>query len=308
MTPDEHTLSEQMLAVGDGHELYVYDWGNPAASVPIVFLHGGPGAGIKDRYKATFDPAVQRVIFFDQRGCGKSTPYGSLEHNTTWEQIEDIEKIAETFGLETCIITGGSWGSCLALAYALKYPGRVKAMVLRGIFTGSQAEVDYLDKGHFATHFPDVWDRYLDATPAKYHDDPGKYHTTRILGDDVEAARESAYAYGNLEGALLALDDRFTPPTFDDTYDPVLSKLEIHYMVNRCFMPDRYIMDNAHKLKMPIWLIQGRYDFVCPPVTAYELNEKLPNSHLIWTTAGHGNDRPNYDVNRTILLQMTGTA
>ena len=305
MTPDEYTISELFLEVGDGHTLYVHDWGKQNAETPIIFLHGGPGSGVKDRYKTTFDPSLQRVIFFDQRGCGKSTPYGSLEHNTTDDLVEDIEKIARLLKLDTFILTGGSWGSCLALAYGLKYPKRVSAMVLRGIFTGSQAEIDYLDQGHFATHFPDVWDKYLDATPAAHQKNPGKYHAARILGNDEQAARESACTYGNLEGALLSLDDRFTPPNPDE-YDPTLSKLEVYYMTNRCFMPDRFVMDNAHKLRMPIWLIQGRYDFVCPPVTAYELNEKLLNSRLVWTTAGHGNDRPNYDVHRTILLQLSG--
>lgn len=303
MTPDEYTIQEMFVEVGDGHTLYVHDWGNKTAKIPIIFLHGGPGGGVKDRYKATFDPTQQRVIFFDQRGSGKSLPHGSLEHNTTTDMVEDIEKIAKHLKLKQFILTGGSWGSCLALAYGLAYPERVKAMVLRGIFTGSQAEIDYLDKGHFATHFPDVWDRYLDATPASHRDNPGAYHAKRMLGDDPQAALESAYAYGNVEGSLLSLDDRYTAPSKVD-YDPTLSRLEMHYMANRCFLPDRFIMNNAHKLRMPIWLIQGRYDFVCPPVTAYELNEKLPNSQLIWTTAGHSNDRPNYDANRTILLQM----
>lgn len=303
MTPDKYTIKEQYLDVGDGHKLYVHEWGNPKG-MPIIHLHGGPGNSANDGYKSTFDPETQHVVFFDQRGCGKSLPYGSLEHNTTQDMVEDIEKLAVRLNLEQFVITGGSWGSCLGLAYALKYPKRVQSMVLRGIFTGSQAEIDYLDKGHFATHFPDVWDRYLDATPAKHHDDPGRYHAKRILGGDAEAAKESAFAYHNLEGAILRLDDRFTKGGKDD-FDPTGKKLEVHYMANRCFLPDRYILDNASKLPMPIWLIQGRYDFVCPPVTAYELNEKLPDSQLIWTTAGHGNDRANFDVNRTILLGMS---
>jgi len=305
MTPDEFTNQELMLPVGHGHELYVFDWGNKTAKTPIIFLHGGPGGGVKDKYKNSFDPVAQRVIFFDQRGCGKSTPHGSLANNTTADLVEDIEKIADKLKLDKFIVTGGSWGSCLALAYALKYPERIKAMVLRGIFTGSQAEIDYIDQGHFAAYFPDVWDAYLDATPAKYRDDPSAYHTPRILGDDEQAMKESAYAYGNLEASVLSLDDRHTPPPLED-FDPTLARLEVHYMANRCFMPDRFIMDNTHKLKMPIYLIQGRYDMVCPPVTAYELNEKLPNSQLIWTVGGHSaGDRETWNVTRSVLLQLT---
>lgn len=304
MTPDEYTIKETFLDVGDGHQLYIQDWGNPKAKIPILFLHGGPGSGFNNRYRQRYDPTIERVIFFDQRGAGKSLPYGSLEHNTTTDLVEDIEKIAKHLKLEKFILTGGSWGSCLALAYALKYPKRVKDIVLQGIFTGSQSEIDYICKGKFVTFFPDVWEKYLATTPKDHHNDPSAYHFKRALGKDEEAAKKSAYIYENTEGALLSLDDRFIPDEYDE-YDPSSIKIELHYLVNRCFLPDNYILDNAHKLTMPIWLVQGRYDMVCPPVTAYELHKKLLNSQLIWTTAGHGNDRPNYDATRTILLGLT---
>ncbi|MGH7141938.1 MAG: alpha/beta fold hydrolase [Candidatus Saccharimonadales bacterium] len=304
MNQDEYTISESFVEVGDGHTLYVQDWGNKRASTPIVFLHGGPGDSTNDGHKASFDPRSQRVIFFDQRGCGKSLPYGFMKNNTTQDLIEDIEKLATKLKLTNFILVGGSWGSCLALAYGLKYPKRVKAMVLGGIFTGSQAEIDYLAQGRWAIHFPDVWDAYLDRTPKSHQTNPSKYHYKMILGSNGLAAKKSAYACANVEAALLKLDERFTPPNFDD-YDPTGIKIEVYYMANRCFLPDHYILDNARQLRMPIWLIQGRYDMVCPPVTAYELNYKLSSSHLIWTVAGHSNDRPNYDVRRTILLQMT---
>ncbi len=305
MTPDEFTIAETFLDVGDGQKLYVQDWGNKNARLPIIFLHGGPGDGVKNKYRQQFEPKTQRVIFIDQRGAGKSLPYGSLENNTTTHLVEDIEKIAKNLKLDKFIITGGSWGSCLALAYGLKYPRRVSAMVLRGIFTGSSEEIKWLDEGRFKTFFPDVWEKYLSETPEQYRNDPGKYHLKRAVGKDEQAARQSAYAYENLEGALLNLDDRYVPESFEE-YDPAGIRIEIHYLINRCFLPNRYILNNAHKLTMPIWLIQGRYDMVCPPQTAYELYQKLPNSHLVWTTAGHGNDRPNYDANRTILLALTG--
>lgn len=304
MTPDEHTNQEIYLDVGDGHKLYVHDWGNVKAKTPILFLHGGPGSHTKDHHKVTFDPSTQRVIFFDQRGSGKSTPTGSLEANTTKEQIGDIEKIADHLALNELTITGGSWGSCLALAYALEHPKRIKAMVLRGIFTASRREFEFIEKGGFKDFFPDVWQNLLKHTPKAHHHNPSEYHYKRILGKNEAEAKESAYYFGNTEAALLNLDDRFTPERFED-YDPAGTIVAVHYYRTLCFLPDRHILDNAHKLKMPIWLIQGRYDMVCPPITAYELNKVLPNSHLVWTTAGHGNERPNYDVNRTILLQMT---
>jgi proline iminopeptidase len=304
MTPDKYTIKELFLDVGDGHELYIQEWGNPKAKTPIIFLHGGPGSGVKDKYRGQFIPTQHRVIFFDQRGSGQSIPKGSIEHNTTTNLVEDIEKIAKRLKLDKFVLTGGSWGSCLALAYALKYPKRVKAMVLRGIYTGSDSENEWLNAGGFRTFFPDVWDNYLAQTPKAAQSDPFAYHMKHLFGNNEDQAKASGYAYGNVEGALLNLDERYTPEE-PENYDITMAKLEAHYLSNGCFMPNRYILNNSHKLKMPVWIIQGRYDMVCPPITAYELDQKLPNSYLIWTIAGHGNDRPNYDVNRTILTQWS---
>lgn len=305
MTPDQHTNKEFYIEVGGGHQLYVHDWGN-SKGLPIIFLHGGPGSATKDGHKQIFDPAKHRVVFFDQRGCGKSLPYGSLKHNTTDDLIEDTRKIADHLKLKQFVLEGGSWGSCLALAFALKYPKRVQALALCGIFTGSKKEIDYFDSGEFASHFPEVWDQYLATVPKSHQNSPTKYHYERILGKNEKAARESACAYENLEGALLSLDDRFIyrSPT-DPTYDPNGISLEVHYLANGCFLPDNHILDNAHKLTMPIWMVQGRYDMVCPPTTAYALHKKLPNSHLLWTIGGHrSSERETQSVMRTILLQL----
>lgn len=304
MTKDEFTIVETFLDVGDGHQLYVQDWGNKDAKTPVIFLHGGPGGNVYGKHKQQFDPQKQRVIYFDQRGAGQSKPGGSLVNNTTQKLVEDIEKIANHFKLGEFIITGGSWGSCLALAYALKYPKKVKAMVLRGIFTGSKEEINWIDQGRFKAFFPEVWEKYIEAVPQKYRSDPGKYHFTRALGTGVDA-KKSAYAYENLEGSLLSLDDRYKPEDFRK-YNPSGIRIEIQYLANGCFMPDKYILDNAHKLEMPIWLIQGRYDMVCPPWAAYELNKRLPNGHLAWTVAGHhGSERANYDLLRALVIQLS---
>lgn len=305
MTPDEHTNYEFFLDASDGHQLYVHDWGKKDAMVPIIFLHGGPGAGVSDRHKQRFVPEQQRIIFFDQRGAGKSLPVGSLDDNTTEKLIGDIEAIRNKLNIEKFIVVGGSWGSTLALVYGLKHPGHVHAMVLNGIFTARKSEIEYLDSGGFRTFFPDLWDKYQASVPQHYRKNPSKYHYKNIFGKDENAAKNSAYAYSEkLEGPLLGIDDRYSPDKYEE-FDPNPMKIELHYLANACFLPENYILDNAHKLTMPIWLVQGRYDMVCPPITAYELHKKLPNSQLIWTIAGHGNDRANYDVNRTILLQMT---
>lgn len=304
MTPDQYTIQEKFIDVGNGHKLYVHEWGNPEAKTPIVFLHGGPGVGVNDKHKQRFTPDRQRVIFFDQRGAGKSTPKGRLEHNTTMDLIEDIEKIVTRIKLNKIVLTGGSWGSFLALTYAIKYPKRIQTMVLNGIFTARKSEIDYLDSGGFRIYFPDVWESYVTSVPKHYRHNPSQYHYGKIFGPDPKAAKRSAYAYSELlEGPLLSLDDRYMPDSYDK-FDPDPMRIELHYLAHQCFVPEGYIMNNANSLTMPIWLVQGRYDMVCPPVTAYELHSKLPNSKLVWTTAGHGNDRPNYDVMRTLYLQL----
>ena len=274
-----HSIQETYLEVGDGHSLYIHDWGNKTARLPILFLHGGPGGGCSDGQKQLFDPASQRVIFFDQRGSGKSLPKGSLDHNTTDDLIEDINKITDHLNVKTFIINGGSWGACLALAYSLKYPQKVHAIVLRGIFTGSQRELDWLDKGEYRHFFPDVWSTFFAATPKQYQNNPNAYHYAQALGTDELAAKKSIYAYANVEGALLSLDDRYKPDAFED-FDPAGERIEIHYLANKCFMPNRHILDNAHILNMPIWLVQGRYDFVCPRKLPTNYTKSFPTAIL----------------------------
>lgn len=302
MTPDDFTIEERMLPVGDGHELYVQLWGNKDAAETIVFLHGGPGSGCNDGHKGLFDPKVQRVIFFDQRGSGHSTPHGSLRANNTDKLVEDITTIADAFGVERFAITGGSWGSCLALVYAIRNPKRVTRMVLRGIFAGRKSEIDFIDKGKFRAFFPDAWEAYAASTPPAFRGDPTAYHIPRVLGDDAKAAKQSAWAYNELQAALLRLDDRTTPEPYE-AFDPANIRIECHFTAHDCFLPENYVFGNAHKLTMPIALVQGRYDAVCPPVTAYELAQKLPNARLHFTIAGHaGNERANVDLVRALLL------
>lgn len=307
MTPDEFTNEELTLAVGNGHKLYVHDWGNKDAKYPIVFLHSGPGNGCADKHKQRFNPVQQRVIFHDQRGSGRSTPYGELKRNTTDDLIADIEKIATKLDVPQFILTGASWGSTLALGYALKHPERVKSLVIQGVFTGSKQEVSYLWDGLHRTHFPDTWQRFVASVPEAHRQNPGAYHFERIFSHDKQAVLEAAKAIGNLEGSLVRLDDRFAPSVIDKNFDPTQLRIEAHYNVNDSFFPeDRYIMNNAHKIKTPTWIVQGRYDFVCPPITAHELSQKMPNSQLIWTEAGHSSsDRGNYDVVQSLLLQAS---
>jgi proline iminopeptidase len=303
MQIDSYTNKEMMLSVGDGYKLFVTDWGNVKAKTKVIFLHGGPGGTVKDKHLAAFDPELHHVIFFNQRGSDKSTPTGSLKNNTTQHMIEDISKIAKKFKFDKFYLHGSSWGSTLALAYSLAHPEKVRGLVIGGVFTGSKAECDWIDNGEFRTFYPEVWQAYLERTPEKFRDDPTAYHFDKALNGKAKERKASAYAYECLEAGAIKLDDRFMPDNFDE-YDPAKIRVEIHYLANNCFMPDRYILDNAHKLTMPVWIVQGRYDMVCPPITAYELHHKLPNSRIYWTIAGHGTEHESENVFRAIFAGL----
>jgi len=301
MQKDANTIEEKMIEVGDSHTIYTQLWGSGKAKDTILFLHGGPGSGCSDSHKQMFNPQKQRVLFFDQRGSGQSLPKGSLENNTTDKLVADIVMISKEYGVKSFVVTGGSWGSTLALVLAIRKPEMVKSLVLRGIFTARQQETDFLENGGYKDFFPDVWQRYREAAPEKYRDNPREYHIPRILGDDEVAAKQSAYEYDILEGSLLKRDDRITPQDFK-TYDKSSITIEVSYLANDCYLDEGYILDNASQLKMPLYIIQGRYDFVCPPVTAYELHKAVSQSQLIFTDAGHsGGDRSNWEVVKSIL-------
>ncbi len=303
MSPDKHTLEETMLDVGDGHTLYVQVWGNKNGA-PMLFLHGGPGSGCSDKHKKFFDPAKHCVIFFDQRGSGKSLPTGSLEHNTTADMVADIDKVLEYAGADKVTVVGGSWGSTLALCYALERPSRVNALVIRGVFTGRKSEVDQINGGGFRDFFPEVWEEFVGSVPKSAQEDPAAYHASKIFGSNAEHAKKSAFSFGVMEGSIMSLDDRVHDTDYE-TYEPSSSMIEMHYVLNGCFIEEGYILKNAHKLSMPIHIVQGRYDFVCPPVTAYELAKRAPHAELQMTVAGHsGWDRENYIAVKTILSKL----
>ena len=289
MNEDQHTNATFMLPVGHGHELWVHDWGKKDAKTPIFFLHGGPGSQCKDKHKLPFDPETQRVIFHDQRGAGQSLPAGKWHHNNTQELAADISKIADNLGIDTFIITGSSWGSTLALYYAITNPERVSAVVVGGVWLSTKAEDAYMNNGGWRTHFPDLWAWYVSTVPAAHRDDPSAYHFAQALGDDPMKAAESARIFGDMEAGLISLDDRHIPTPADD-YDPASSLIEMRYMSHGCFMPDRYILTNADKLTMPLHIVQGRYDFVCPPTAAYELHRAVPHSTITWVTSGHASE------------------
>ncbi len=286
MNKDKYTQQELMLEVGDGHRLYVMDWGNPDAKTPIICLHGGPGGGSSEYHKAPYDPERQRVVFFDQRGSGKSTPLGSRDHNTTEDLSEDIVKVTERLGIARYYLEGYSWGSTLALYHTIAHPERVAGLFVGGIFLGGQPDEDFVHGVAPQYFFPELWQEVLEATPAENVADPIAYHVGKALNGSEVERKKSIYVLDSLESGMMRLGGRGVPENYEE-YDPTSAGIEIFYIANHCFMPENYLLDNAHKIKCPVYIVQGRYDCVCAPAAAWRLHKALPDSRLYWTVSNH---------------------
>lgn len=309
---DEFTIASGHLDVGNGHKIWFEQWGNKQAKIPILTFHGGPGGEYKTKHKYMFNPKKYQVIGFDQRGCGNSLPYGSLQHNTTQDTLNDALKILNNLEINKVHLYAGSWGSTLSLLFAINNPKYIKSIILRGIFTATQAEIDWLDKGLFKNHYPEVWERFVASVPTEYQNYPAKYHYQVINNNDTANLSATAQALQDLELPLLMFDWRgFAPKIKQDldhkseseTFDPVPYKIYGHYLSNTCFLEPNYTINNAHKISAPLYIVQGRYDMVCPPITAYKLHKAVAHSQLYITLSSHGND-PETNTALKILIDM----
>jgi len=302
---DEHTISSGHLDVGNGHKIYYEYWGNPQAESKILTFHGGPGSQYKNKHKHSYDPKTHAVIFFDQRGCGNSLPYGKLEHNTTDDTMSDAVKLLDHLNIKQTNIFGGSWGSTLALLFAIKYPERTKNVIVTGVFTGSQAEIDYVDKGLFVRFYPEVWERFQASVPAAYKASPAAYHAEKLKSSDTATRKTSAKALEELESPLLRFDwEGYRDVRLDEAeqdYDDVPYRIYAHYLSQECFLPDSYVLKNAHKITAPLYIVQGRYDMICPPITAYTVHKAVKGSKLFMTLGSHDRDPENRSVIKTLL-------
>lgn len=281
------------LETGDGHTLYWETCGNQHGK-PALFLHGGPGGGCSTDNRRLFDPDRYRIILFDQRGAGRSKPIGSLENNTTQHLIADIERLRDYFGIDRfhCLL-GGSWGATLALAYAQTHPYRVKSLVLRGVFTARQREVDWLYADGARHLFPEAHAAFTNFIPADERADIVRAYHRRLTCGDEETELAAAAHWCAYEAKLLTLMPRTPPaapaPSFASPQTRALARIEAHYFVNRSFLEEGQILARAQRLHgIPATIVQGRYDSVTPPVTAFELHQRWPTSHLeIIADAGH---------------------
>lgn len=284
------------LKVSPVHELYYEQCGNPNGK-PAVFLHGGPGGGVSPDYRRYFDPEVYRVVLFDQRGAGKSTPHASLEENTTWDLVADIERLREHFGIDRWQVFGGSWGSTLALAYAETHPERVTELVLRGIFLCRPQEIKWFYQEGASAIFPDVWEEYLKVIPEAERADMVSAYYRRLTSDDDSIRLEAARAWSIWEGSTSKLF--FDPGSIEKFADPefalAFARIECHYFMNNSFFPtDNYLIENVGKIRqIPSRIVQGRYDVVCPMTSAWELHRAWPEAGLrIIQDAGHSISEP----------------
>ncbi len=284
------------LRVSDVHELYFEESGNPTGK-PVVFLHGGPGGGTDPKQRRFFDPAKYRIVLFDQRGCGKSTPHASLEDNTTWHLVSDIEALREEVGVDRWQVFGGSWGSTLALAYAEKHPERVTELVLRGIFLLGERELRWFYQWGTSELFPDAWERYLEPIPEAERGDLIHAYHRRLTSEDPEVRARAARAWSIWEAATshLHVNPEYVEKAGQDTFALAFARIECHYFVNRGFFDrERQLLEDVGRIAhIPTVIVQGRYDVVCPVITAWELHQAFPQADLrIVPDAGHSAFEP----------------
>ena len=299
MTPQRRTLYPEiepyetgMIDVGDGHRLYWELSGNPDGK-PVVFLHGGPGGGSSPDHRRQFNPEKYKILVFDQRGCGKSTPYASLDHNTTWDLVEDIEKLrTQVSKVDKWQVFGGSWGSTLSLAYAETHPERVTELVLRGIFLFDQYEIDWMYKeGGASQVYPDKFAEFLAPIPEDERGDLVEAYRKRLTSDDKAEQLAAAQAWSKWEGDIVTLLP--SPSTIEHFTAPgtavAVARIENHYMANHGWLEQGQLLEGAKKLRgIPGVIVQGRHDTCTPPMAAWTLKQAWPEVELnIIPDAGH---------------------
>ena len=292
--PPVDPFDQRVMDVGHGHQVYVEQCGKPDG-VPVLVLHGGPGGGCSPAMRRYFDPAVYRVVLFDQRGCGRSRPHATVEHNTTWDLVADIEVIRAALGIDRFILFGGSWGATLALVYAITHPDHVRHLVLRGVFLMTQAELDWFYGGGAGAFFPDLWQQFIGPIPeAERADLIGAYHRRLFSGNLGEEGRFGR-SWSNWENALASVSSDGVMGEGPSDYARAFARLENHYFTNAGFLDgDGWILRNRHRIShLPATIVQGRLDMICPPQSAWTLAQGWEKAELnLIPLAGHALSEP----------------
>ena len=292
--PPIDPFDQGMMDVGQGHRIYVEQCGNPNG-VPVVVLHGGPGGGCSPAMRRYFDPDIYHIILFDQRGCGRSRPHASVENNTTWHLVDDIEAIRASLDIDSWIVFGGSWGATLSLVYAQSHPDRTTHLVLRGVFLMTQAELDWFYGGGAGKFWPEVWSRFTDLIPVDEQDDLIAAYEKRLFCGDMQIELKYAKAWSSWENALASINSNGSECESPGEYARAFARLENHYFVNAGFLEaDGEILVNMDRIAhIPGVIVQGRYDMICPPQAAYSIAQVWPACELdMIPNAGHTLSEP----------------
>ena len=287
-------FDQRVMDVGGGHRIYVEQCGNPRG-IPVIVLHGGPGGGCSPAMRRYFDPDVFRIVLFDQRGCGRSRPHASVEENTTWHLVQDIEAIRSALGIDRFIVFGGSWGATLALIYALSHPLRVSQLVLRGVFLMTKTELDWFYGGGAGAFFPELWARFVNPIPQGERKNLIDAYNRRLFSGNLMEETRFGRTWANWENALASVHHEGQIGESPAEYARAFSRLENHYFQNGGFLQtDGWILRERGRIEhLPATIIQGRYDMICPPVSAWKLAEGWEKCTLrMVPMAGHALSEP----------------
>lgn len=304
--PPVEPFDQRMLDVGQGHSIYLEQCGNPQG-VPVMVLHGGPGGGCSPAMRRYFDPAVYRVILFDQRGCGRSRPHAMVAANTTWDLVADIDLIRKTLELQPFILFGGSWGATLALVYAITHPDHIHHLVLRGVFLMTQSELDWFYRGGAGAFFPDLWEKFMAPIPEDERGDLIGAYCKRLFSGNVGEESRFGRVWANWENALASLTHEGPMGDGPSDYARAFSRLENHYFQNAGFLEcDGWILRERHRIThIPASIVQGRLDMICPPISAWKLVEGWENADLrLISLAGHALSEPG--ISEALVQIMDG--
>ncbi|MFJ6023751.1 prolyl aminopeptidase [Brevundimonas sp. NPDC092305] len=294
--PEIEPFAHGMMPTEGEHQIYYEECGNPQGT-PVLVVHGGPGGAVNPGMRRYFDPAKYRIVLFDQRGCGNSTPNASLDENTTWRLIEDMERLRERLGIDRWVVFGGSWGSTLSMAYAIKHPDRVGALILRGIFLLTRHELRWFYQEGASNIFPDAWERFVEPIPEAERGDLMAAYYKRLTGDDRAERERCAVAWSSWEGETVSVEgpdarpDKFAEPDFAVAF----ARIENWYFTNNGFFPEEgWLLNNLDKIRhIPCWIAQGRFDVVTPLSSCWALHRAWPEAKLeIVKDAGHASSEP----------------
>lgn len=308
--PPVDPFDQRMVSVGQGHKIYVEQCGNPGG-IPVVVMHGGPGGGCSPAMRRYFDPDVYRVILFDQRGCGRSRPHASVTDNTTWHLVADIETIRRELDIETWLTFGGSWGATLSLIYAQAHPDRVRQLVLRGVFLMTRAELDWFYGGGAGKFWPETWQRFVSLIPPDERNDIISAYHRRLFSGDLQLEIRYGRAWSAWENALASIHSSGTSGEGPGEYARAFARLENHYFINGGFLEsDDQILSHMDRIAhIPGIIVQGRYDMICPPTSAWRLAEHWPAAELkMIRNAGHALSEPGISLELVRVMDRIAEA